>query len=101
MGWVCDPVHGDTLAGIGPGTRRFDDVLAEAHGFFDVHRALGTHAGGLHYRAEPRRRHRASRRRVGHRRTAPAAPQRGRPRPRLNRAQSLELAFAVAEMMRN
>lgn len=47
--WVCDPVHGNTFtAPGGHKTRRFDDVVAEVAGFFAVHKALGTHAGGLH-----------------------------------------------------
>ena len=29
-------------------TRRFDDVVDEVHGFFEVHRELGTHPGGIH-----------------------------------------------------
>ncbi|MFF7372235.1 3-deoxy-7-phosphoheptulonate synthase [Streptomyces tricolor] len=101
VGWVCDPVHGDTLAGIGPGTRRFDDVLAEAHGFFDVHRALGTHAGGLHI--ELSRDDVTERPGGGSGTGEQQLPRRNEAAraPGLNRAQSLELAFAVAEMMRN
>src|ERR1035441_10653160 len=39
VAWVCDPMHGNTFeAPSGHKTRRFDDVLAEVHGFFDVHR---------------------------------------------------------------
>ncbi|MER8070760.1 class II 3-deoxy-7-phosphoheptulonate synthase [Streptomyces sp. NPDC094034] len=47
--WVCDPMHGNTVeAPSGHKTRRFDDILAEVAGFFEVHKAFGTHAGGLH-----------------------------------------------------
>lgn len=47
--WVCDPMHGNTFtADNGYKTRLFDDVLDEVAGFFEVHRALGTHPGGLH-----------------------------------------------------
>jgi 3-deoxy-7-phosphoheptulonate synthase len=47
--WVCDPMHGNTYeAPSGLKTRRFDDVLDEVRGFFEVHRALGTHPGGIH-----------------------------------------------------
>jgi 3-deoxy-7-phosphoheptulonate synthase len=47
--WVSDPMHGNTFdAPSGHKTRRFDDILAEIAGFFEVHRALGTRAGGLH-----------------------------------------------------
>ena len=47
--WVCDPMHGNTFeASSGYKTRRFDDVIDEVQGFFDVHRALGTWPGGVH-----------------------------------------------------
>lgn len=47
--WVADPMHGNTYeAPSGYKTRRFDDVIEEVHGFFEVHRALGTHPGGIH-----------------------------------------------------
>ena len=47
--WVCDPMHGNTVeAASGRKTRNFDDVLDEVAGFFEVHRALGTHPGGIH-----------------------------------------------------
>ena len=43
VAWVCDPMHGNTFeASSGYKTRRFDDVIDEVRGFFDVHRALGT-----------------------------------------------------------
>jgi 3-deoxy-7-phosphoheptulonate synthase len=47
--WVCDPMHGNTRrAPSGHKTRFFDDILAEVAGFFEVHRTLGTHPGGVH-----------------------------------------------------
>jgi 3-deoxy-7-phosphoheptulonate synthase len=47
--WVCDPMHGNTFeAASGYKTRRFDDVIDEVRGFFEVHHALGTVPGGLH-----------------------------------------------------
>ena len=98
--WVCDPMHGNTReTSGGVKTRQFEDVAAEVHGFFEVHERLGTFPGGLHieltgddvteclggiggpqeqdlpYRYE----------------TACD--------PRLNRVQSLELAFEVAERL--
>jgi 3-deoxy-7-phosphoheptulonate synthase len=48
VGWICDPMHGNTFRT--PGgykTRRVEDVLAEVRGFFEVHQALGTHPGGI------------------------------------------------------
>lgn len=47
--WVTDPMHGNGITtSTGYKTRRFDDVVAEVHGFFAAHRAVGTHPGGLH-----------------------------------------------------
>lgn len=47
--WSCDPMHGNTIkASSGYKTRRFDHVLAEVQGFFAVHKAEGTHPGGVH-----------------------------------------------------
>ncbi|MEU1037772.1 3-deoxy-7-phosphoheptulonate synthase class II [Streptomyces sp. NPDC005551] len=49
VAWVCDPMHGNTYtAPSGHKTRHFDDIHDEIVGFFEVHRALGTHAGGVH-----------------------------------------------------
>lgn len=47
--WSCDPMHGNTIkSATGYKTRKFDHVLGEVRGFFNVHRAEGTHAGGIH-----------------------------------------------------
>ena len=47
--WVCDPMHGNTFeSATGYKTRRFEDVVDEVRGFFDVHNELGTVPGGLH-----------------------------------------------------
>ncbi len=47
--WVTDPMHGNTItAKNGYKTRRFDDVMDEVRGFFEVHQAAGTYPGGLH-----------------------------------------------------
>jgi 3-deoxy-7-phosphoheptulonate synthase len=48
--WVCDPMHGNTFESPVSGykTRRFEDVMDEVRGFFEVHNALGTVPGGMH-----------------------------------------------------
>ncbi|UJQ95916.1 class II 3-deoxy-7-phosphoheptulonate synthase [Mariluticola halotolerans] len=47
--WCCDPMHGNTIkANNGYKTRPFDLVLAEVKAFFEVHREMGTYAGGIH-----------------------------------------------------
>ena len=47
--WSCDPMHGNTITSTsGYKTRPFDLILREVRGFFEVHAAEGTHAGGVH-----------------------------------------------------
>jgi len=47
--WVSDPMHGNGLTTPnGYKTRRFDDIVDEVKGFFESHRAVGTHPGGIH-----------------------------------------------------
>jgi 3-deoxy-7-phosphoheptulonate synthase len=47
--WACDPMHGNTVkSSSGYKTRPFDRILAEVRSFFAVHKAEGTHAGGIH-----------------------------------------------------
>jgi 3-deoxy-7-phosphoheptulonate synthase len=48
--WSCDPMHGNTVtANNGRKTRHFDSILREVKEFFAVHRAEGTHPGGVHF----------------------------------------------------
>jgi 3-deoxy-7-phosphoheptulonate synthase len=101
VAWICDPMHGNTFsASNGYKTRRFEDVLDEMQGFFDVHRALGTVPAGILVEntgddvteiiggGEELDEHS-----LVHRYESVVDP-------RLNRVQSLEMAFLVAEMLR-
>jgi 3-deoxy-7-phosphoheptulonate synthase len=102
VAWVCDPMHGNTFET--PGgykTRRLDDVLAEVQGFFAVHRALGTHPGGIHIELTGDDVTEC----VGGSHDIAAADLHQRYEtacdPRLNRSQALDLAFMVAESYRS
>ena len=100
--WVCDPMHGNTFeSSTGYKTRQFEDVMDEVKGFFEVHKALGTHPGGVHIEltgddvteclgggAKISAEDLATRYETAC-------------DPRLNHTQSLELAFLVAEMLRD
>jgi 3-deoxy-7-phosphoheptulonate synthase len=101
VAWVCDPMHGNTVeAAGGRKTRNFDDVLDEVAGFFEVHRALGTYPGGIHIEftgddvtecvggGQP-----IAESDLSHRYETTCDP-------RLNRGQSLDLAFRVADLYR-
>lgn len=47
--WSCDPMHGNTMKSeSGYKTRKFEHVMGEIKGFFAVHKAEGTHPGGVH-----------------------------------------------------
>jgi 3-deoxy-7-phosphoheptulonate synthase len=48
-GWVCDPMHGNTVRSAdGVKTRHLDAIVAEATTFVEVLRADGVHPAGLH-----------------------------------------------------
>jgi 3-deoxy-7-phosphoheptulonate synthase len=100
--WACDPMHGNTFIGpSGHKTRRFDDVMAELRGFFAVHRAEGTHPGGIHVEltGEDVTECLGGAEEIldGHlgQRYETACD------PRLNASQALECAFQVAELLRD
>jgi 3-deoxy-7-phosphoheptulonate synthase len=99
--WQCDPMHGNTIeSSNGYKTRHFDRIVDEVLGYFEVHREMETHPGGLHVEL------------TGEDVTeclggAQAIEDADLPDryetacdPRLNTQQSLELAFLVAEMLR-
>jgi 3-deoxy-7-phosphoheptulonate synthase len=47
--WSCDPMHGNTITSAsGYKTRPFEQILKEVRSFFQVHAAEGTYAGGVH-----------------------------------------------------
>ena len=50
MVWSSDPMHGNTIKlQSGYKTRPVERVLEEVRSFFAIHRAEGTHAGGVHF----------------------------------------------------
>jgi 3-deoxy-7-phosphoheptulonate synthase len=99
--WQCDPMHGNTVESTtGYKTRHFDRIVDEVQGFFEVHRALGTHPGGIHVEVTGEDVTEC----LGGAQEISDADLSGRYEtacdPRLNTQQSLELAFLVAEMLR-
>jgi 3-deoxy-7-phosphoheptulonate synthase len=98
--WVCDPMHGNTISSpSGYKTRRFDDVIDEVRGFFEVHRALGSRPGGVHVELTGEDVTEC----LGGALDIDDADLAGRYEtacdPRLNTGQAIELAFLVAEML--
>jgi 3-deoxy-7-phosphoheptulonate synthase len=100
--WVCDPMHGNTYeAPSGYKTRKFDDVMDEVRGFFEVHKKLGTHPGGIHIEltGDDVTECVGGGEQISHEDLA--SRYETTCDPRLNHTQSLELAFLVAEMLRD
>ncbi len=100
--WTCDPMHGNTVESpSGYKTRHFDRVVDEVRGFFEVHRSLGTRPGGIHVELTGEDVTEC----LGGGQQISDGDLAGRYEtacdPRLNTQQSLELAFLVAEMLRD
>ena len=96
--WSCDPMHGNTVkASNGFKTRPVDRVLAEVQEFMAVHRAEGTHAGGVHFEMTGRDVTEC----IGGAQAITEGDLSSRYHthcdPRLNANQALELAFLIAE----
>ncbi|MBI3275669.1 MAG: 3-deoxy-7-phosphoheptulonate synthase, partial [Methylocystis sp.] len=98
--WCCDPMHGNTISAGGRKTRPFDRVMSEIRTFFEVHKAEGAYAGGIHLEmtgqnvtectggARDISEHQL------HVRYDTACD------PRLNAEQAIEVAFLVAELLK-
>ena len=101
--WISDPVHGNTYTSeSGFKTRSYDAIKDELQGFFDVHAQLGTHAGGVHLEMTGQDVTEC----VGG--SLDTVTDEGLKAcykthcdPRLNGRQALELAFEMAEYMRD
>lgn len=99
--WICDPMHGNTQSSAsGHKTRQFDDVIDEVRGFFDVHTALGSHPGGMHIELTGDDVTECVGGTSGIQEHQLADRYETACDPRLNREQSLELAFMVAEILK-
>ena len=100
--WACDPMHGNTIKAGSTGykTRPFDLILKEVGAFFDIHRAEGTHAGGIHIEMTGQNVTEC----VGGAKAVTETDLSDRYHthcdPRLNADQSLELAFIMAERLK-
>ena len=99
--WSCDPMHGNTISANGYKTRPFDKIMAEIRGFFDVHRAEGTHAGGVHLEMTGKNVTECT----GGARAITVGELSDRYHtycdPRLNAEQAIEVAFLIAEHLKS
>ena len=98
--WSCDPMHGNVIkSDSGYKTRPFDRILTEVKGFFAVHQAEGTHAGGIHIEMTGQDVTECVGGAVAITDDALGDRYHTHCDPRLNAAQSIELAFLLAEML--
>ena len=99
--WSCDPMHGNTITSTsGYKTRPFDRVLSEVKSFFQVHAAEGTHAGGVHLEMTGQDVTEC----IGGARAITDEDLNDRYHtvcdPRLNAEQSIDMAFLIAELLK-
>lgn len=100
--WSCDPMHGNTIkSSTGYKTRPFDRILSEVREFFSVHAAEGTYAGGVHFEMTGQDvteclggAFEVTEERLSDRYHTACDP-------RLNANQALELAFLIAETLKD
>lgn len=99
--WSCDPMHGNTIKSPnGYKTRPFNKILSEVRSVFDIHKAEGTYAGGIHIEMTGQDVTEC----VGGAQAISEVNLKDRYHthcdPRLNASQSIELAFLLAEELR-
>jgi 3-deoxy-7-phosphoheptulonate synthase len=99
--WSCDPMHGNTItSNSGYKTRPFDRILSEVKTFFNVHAAEGTHAGGVHLEMTGQDVTEC----IGGARAVTHETLSDRYHtacdPRLNAEQSIDMAFLIAELLK-
>jgi len=98
--WSCDPMHGNVIkSSTGYKTRPFERILAEVRGFFAVHRAEGSFGGGIHAEMTGQNVTECTGGAIAITDEGLADRYHTHCDPRLNAAQSLELAFLLAEML--
>ncbi len=98
--WSCDPMHGNTITAGSFKTRPFERILAEVRGFFAVHRAEGTHPGGVHIEMTGQNVTECLGGAQAISEKTLADRYHTHCDPRLNASQSLELAFLLAEQLK-
>lgn len=98
--WSVDPMHGNTITAGGYKTRPFDRIMSEIRDFFAIHRAEGTYAGGVHLEMTGKNVTEC----MGGARAISESDLAGSYDtscdPRLNAEQSIEVAFLVAELLK-
>jgi 3-deoxy-7-phosphoheptulonate synthase len=99
--WCCDPMHGNTITSSnGYKTRVFGRILDELHGAFAIHDAEGSYAGGVHFELTGQNVTECIGGAQGVSEASLAERYLTHCDPRLNASQALELAFEIAEALK-
>ena len=98
--WSCDPMHGNTITAGGFKTRPFDRIMGEIRSFFDVHRAEGSYAGGIHLEMTGKNVTECMGGARAISETYLAGMYDTSCDPRLNAEQSIEVAFLIADSLK-
>ncbi|HXP30676.1 MAG TPA: 3-deoxy-7-phosphoheptulonate synthase class II [Stellaceae bacterium] len=99
--WCCDPMHGNTMtSSTGYKTRAVDQILREVRGFFAVHEAEGSYAGGVHFEMTGQDVTECIGGAQAISESALADRYHTHCDPRLNASQALEMAFLIAEALK-
>ena len=100
--WSIDPMHGNTVkASNGYKTREFEAVMSEVKSFFDIHKACGTVAGGVHLEMTGNDVTECTGGISGVSEADLASRYETQCDPRLNAEQALELAFLIADCVKD
>ncbi len=100
--WSCDPMHGNTVkSSTGYKTRRFDAILLELQHFFDVHKTEGSYPGGIHLEMTGEHVTECTGGAYQISESDLATRYRTSCDPRLNADQVLELAYLIADTLRD
>jgi 3-deoxy-7-phosphoheptulonate synthase len=100
--WTCDPMHGNTIkSNSGYKTRPLTNIISEIQQFFQIHRSIGTYPGGVHLEMTGQDVTEC----MGGLQKITDSDLKNRYHtycdPRLNASQSLELAFLLAEFLKD
>ena len=98
--WSSDPMHGNTITAGGYKTRPFDRIMGEIRSFFTIHRAEGTYAGGVHLEMTGKNVTECMGGARAITETNLSEMYDTSCDPRLNAEQSIEVAFLVAELLK-
>ena len=99
--WSCDPMHGNTITSSnGYKTRPFDNILSEVKQFFEIHSAEGTYAGGVHFEMTGQDVTECLGGAQAINEVSLGDRYHTHCDPRLNASQALELAFLIADMLK-